>query len=360
MNVVDFFCGCGGTSLGFQHAGMNVAVGIDIDPMAGATFMANFPRARFSKVDIRDLGTEDLAKLLPPRPWLFSGCAPCQPFSKQNSARRARDSRRTLLDHFGRHVSALRPEYVFVENVPGLQRIGHGGPFGRFQRTLKDGGYHSESGVLPALWFGVPQLRERLVVLASRLGPISLPEPTHGHGRLPFTTVRQWIGSLPPLEAGQTDPHDSVHRASALSAPNIRRIQTTPEGSGRESWPDELLLMCHRGHKGHGDVYGRLAWGKPAAGITTRCISLSNGRFGHPAQDRALSAREAACLQTFPLNYKFLGTLTSMAVQIGNAVPPLMARCVGETFMAHYRTISRQQDEPRRGPRGSSSRDRGR
>ncbi len=173
--------------------------------------------------------------------------------------------------------------------------------------------------------------------MASLLGSIELPEATHGDGKLPFSTVRQWIGELPPLNAGDTHPNDPVHRASVLSALNLRRIQVTQEGKGREGWPEDLLLDCHRTHGGHSDVYGRLAWDRPAAGITTRCISLSNGRFGHPEQDRDLSAREAASLQTFPRTYQFAGALTSIAKQVGNAVPPLMARRLGEAIVAHYR-----------------------
>ncbi|HEX8954895.1 MAG TPA: DNA cytosine methyltransferase, partial [Burkholderiaceae bacterium] len=125
------------------------------------------------------------------------------------------------------------------------------------------------------------------------------------------------------------------HRAAALSKLNLARIAATPEGGGREHWPRRLLLDCHKGHAGHTDVYGRLAWDKPAAGLTTRCISYSNGRFGHPEQDRAISVREAACLQTFPTDFVFCGSLNSRAKQIGNAVPPLMARSVGQKIRDH-------------------------
>ena len=337
ISVLDFFCGCGGTSLGFRQAGMRIATGLDMDVSAGATFKANFPEAQFIERDIRDMRTESLRRFLPPRPWRFSGCAPCQPFSRQNKKRMKRDVRRTLLDHFARFVEAYSPDFVFVENVPGVQNVSAGGPLGRFRKLLKTNGYEYAVGVLPALWFGVPQQRSRLVLVASRDGRVALPEPTHGPGKLPYSTVREWIGDLPPLRAGETDPKDPAHRASTLSEQNMRRILATPEGKGREAWPRELLLKCHREHGGHTDVYGRLSWDKPAAGLTTRCISLSNGRFGHPAQSRALSAREAACLQTFPRNFQFIGTLTSMASQVGNAVPPLMAQRVGESFNAAVR-----------------------
>ena len=124
------------------------------------------------------------------------------------------------------------------------------------------------------------------------------------------------------------------HTAAKLSDLNIKRIKATPEGKGRESWPEELILKCHKKYKGHTDVYGRLSWDKPASGLTTRCISYSNGRFGHPEQDRAISVREAALLQTFPLDYSFTGSLVSKAKQIGNAVPPKMAEALGRAIIA--------------------------
>jgi DNA (cytosine-5)-methyltransferase 1 len=147
--------------------------------------------------------------------------------------------------------------------------------------------------------------------------------------------VQDWIGNLPRIRAGETHPDDQDHQAALLSDINLKRIALTPEGGNRESWPQNLWLDCHRDHKGHTDVYGRLSWNKPAAGLTTRCISYSNGRFGHPEQNRAISVREAACLQTFPRHYAFRGNLNSRARQIGNAVPPLMAQRFGEAILEH-------------------------
>lgn len=153
--------------------------------------------------------------------------------------------------------------------------------------------------------------------------------------RRPVATVRDWIGGLPTIAAGCTDPGDPDDRSAALSTMNLRRIAWTREGGGREAWPKSLLLDCHKGFDGHSDVYGRLAWDRPAAGLTTRCISYSNGRFGHPDQNRALSVREAACLQTFPRRYRFVGSLESKARQVGNAVPPLTAKAMGRAFLKH-------------------------
>ena len=194
----------------------------------------------------------------------------------------------------------------------------------------------------------MPQRRGRLIVLASRLGVPGFPEPTHGIGRLPYSTVRDWIADLPPIAAGETHPTVKNHQAAALSELNMKRIRATPEGGDRLDWPAELWLECHSGgYDGHTDVYGRMMWESPATGLTTRCISYSNGRFGHPKQDRAISAREAASLQTFPEDFEFMGSLTSQARQIGNAVPILLAESVGRHLLAHLNravdTAMRQQ-----------------
>ncbi|HHW4184998.1 TPA: DNA cytosine methyltransferase [Yersinia enterocolitica] len=334
IKVFDFFSGCGGTSQGFHQAGMDIAFGLDHDKDSAASFKLNFPNAFFLAEDIRTVEQSDIATIVnslrDEAYILFSGCAPCQPFSRQNSHRKENDPRLDLLKEFSRFVEYSLPDFVFVENVPGMQKVSttHG-TFSEFVHLLTKLGYTYKYDVLPALWFGVPQTRERLVLIASRICEVRLPDKTHGIDSNPYSTVKEWISTLPPIEAGEI--HDSVadHEAAKLSSINIERIKATPEGGGRLSWPDHLILECHKNHKGHTDVYGRLSWDKPASGLTTRCISYSNGRFGHPEQNRALSVREAACLQTFPRDYSFSGTLQSKARQIGNAVPPKMAEAVG-------------------------------
>lgn len=339
IDVFDFFSGCGGTSCGFAQAGMNIKFALDFDPEASATFEKNFPEAVVITKDIRRANPDDLASVVGgrERPLLFSGCAPCQPFSRQNLLKNEADSRRSLLGEFGRFVEYWLPEYVFIENVPGLQRIRtNGGPLPAFVRLLKKIGYDVEIDVLPASAFGVPQTRQRLVLLASLVGPIELPKPSHGDRSTPLSTVRDWISDLAPISAGEVHPDDPDHQSSTLTSINLRRIKATPEGGGREAWPEELWLQCHREHDGHSDVYGRLSWDRPAAGLTTRCISYSNGRFGHPEQDRGLSVREAACLQTFPREFRFFGSLSSRAKQVGNAVPPLMAKAFAYQVLRHW------------------------
>ncbi|MCA1176660.1 MULTISPECIES: DNA cytosine methyltransferase [unclassified Pantoea] len=338
IKVFDFFSGCGGTSQGFHQAGFDVVFGLDFDADAAASFSENFPNSTFINADIRSVDEDILARfkeqVAENCPVLFSGCAPCQPYSRQNSNKKNDDPRLDLLKEFARFVKKNVPDFVFVENVPGMQKFDKSeGTFNDFLKTLSYLGYNFDYKVLPASWFGVPQTRERLVLLAAKDYEVSLPEKTHGDGKNPYSTVREWISHLPPIGAGESHAHIKDHIAAKLSEKNLQRIQCTPEGGGRESWPAHLLLECHKKHKGHTDVYGRLSWDKPASGLTTKCISYSNGRFGHPDQNRALTVREAACLQTFPDHYKFVGGMQSKARQIGNAVPPKMSEAIGKHIL---------------------------
>lgn len=338
IKVFDFFSGCGGTSKGLKEAGCEIFFGLDYDYDSGQTFQANNPDAIFFNEDIRSVKLNDLFQLVKKAKQdshvLFCGCAPCQPFSRQNKNKSKEDPRRGLLNEFGRFIEYYCPDYVLIENVPGLQNVDiNDGPLHDFITLLKKKDYNLAYGVIPALWYGVPQTRERFVLMASLHSPIHLPERTHNGEDIPFATVRDWIGNIPPIEAGESHPTLRDHVSAKLSALNLKRIKATPEGKGREFWPKELLLECHKNHTGHSDVYGRLAWDKPASGLTTRCISYSNGRFGHPEQHRAISVREAALLQTFPLDYIFIGSMLSKAKQIGNAVPPKMAESIGHVFM---------------------------
>ncbi|MEN4933956.1 DNA cytosine methyltransferase [Pantoea agglomerans] len=334
IRVFDFFSGCGGTSQGFKQAGFDVAFGLDFDQDSACSFKLNFPDAHFINADIRTIADDAIENLYYSNDnsmSIFSGCAPCQPYSRQNLNKKADDPRLDLLKEFGRFVKYYLPDFVFVENVPGMQKFNENeGTFKAFINMLSVHGYNTDFKVLPAAWFGVPQTRERLVLLAAKNHKVTLPVQSHGLEDSPYSTVRDWIGSLPPIAAGESHKVISDHVSARLSDLNLQRIKATIEGGGRESWPDHLILNCHRKHKGHSDVYGRLYWDRLASGLTTRCISYSNGKFGHPDQNRAISVREAACLQTFPLDYKFWGSLNSKAKQIGNAVPPKMAEAIGQ------------------------------
>lgn len=340
IKVFDFFSGCGGTSAGLEAAGMEISMGLDIDADAAATFCQNFPNAQFIRKDLTKLRADALKPFVPEHrevPILFCGCAPCQPFSKQNGQHKKKDHRVPLLRHFGRFVIYFKPEFVLVENVPGLQQFNLGpGPLPDFLKMLKRLKYEVSVATLDCCDYGVPQKRSRFVLMASLIGSVSLPPKTHGPDTSDkhYSTVGDWISDLPALDAGQECSSVPNHRAASLSATNLKRIKATPPGGGRLDWPEDLVLKCHsNGHSGHTDVYGRLRIDQPASALTTRCISLSNGRFGHPTQNRAISVREAACLQTFPRNFVFHGNLNSMARQVGNAVPPLLAQRLGEAYI---------------------------
>jgi DNA (cytosine-5)-methyltransferase 1 len=347
MDFYDFFSGCGGTSAGMQAAGLTVRLGIDWDADAHATFAANFAKAKFLCQDLRTITTAHLCDFIPKqrsRPIVFGACAPCQPFSRQNRLRADDDNRRTLLREFHRFVRAFKPEYLFVENVPELGAEERDGPFGDFTALLERLGYWFAYKTVMAYHYGVPQRRRRLILVASKLAPISFPEATHGPGtdnpKLP--AVWDHIGHLPPIAAGEAHPDVPNHRAAILSPMNLKRITSIPVGGSRLDLPKTLQLDCHKFHDGHTDVYGRIAKDQPAPALTTRCISLSNGRFGHPTQHRAISVREAACIQTFPMSFVFEGSMTSAGRQVGNAVPVELARIFGHAFLTHHRAVRRK------------------
>ena len=341
IKVFDFFSGCGGTSKGFHKSGLTPFFALDIDKDAASTFGSNFPDATVVTSDIMCFDTRKLDELIDQADLkLFCGCAPCQPFTGQNTTKpdSKKDSRRSLLSKFGELVVKYVPDYVFVENVPGIQRIVGNNVLTRFTNGLEDLGYHTVVDVVESRKYGVPQKRRRLVLLASKHAKIGLPDPTHdpASGKS-YSTVRDWISHLPPIQAGETHSTVPNHRAANLSPLNMRRISATPKEGSRADWPEELRLVCHtkKGYSGHTDVYGRMRWDGPATGLTTRCISLSNGRYGHPEQNRAISVREAAALQTFPDDYTFCGSLNSQARQIGNAVPVLLAEVFGRHILDH-------------------------
>ena len=340
IKVFDFFSGCGGASCGLHASGMDVVYGLDSDADAAATFQSNFPEAVFDLTDISTVSPQRIRSLMTskgPGPTVFCGCPPCQPFTKQNTYKSPDDFRIRLLSEFGRLVAACQPDIVFVENVPGIRSFdAEYNPLKQFLKHLGSD-YQITKDVIPVMKYGIPQTRRRFILLASRHGSIGLPPFTNGAGtpNPRYRTVRESIAHLPRLAAGEEHSEDPSHRAAQLSALNLARIRRTPEGGGHRAWPRHLRLACHARTAGYTDVYGRLAWDRPASGLTTRCISYSNGRFGHPDQDRALSIREAACLQTFPPNYVFKGSLGSMARQIGNAVPARLARILGEHVSAH-------------------------
>jgi DNA (cytosine-5)-methyltransferase 1 len=341
IKAVDFFCGAGGLTRGLKRAGVDVILGVDGNDQFRDTYVRNNPPTRFLCRNIRTLSAEELEGELGDRagvPLLFAACAPCQPFSQQRTSHR--DVRqRTLLGEMLRFVEHFTPDYLLFENVPGIARVKGNSTYNRVVAVLTELGYSHDAGTLDAKAYGVPQTRRRHILLGSRIGEVLLPKPTHGTGLKPYTTVRQAISKYPPIKAGEIYTHVPNHRASSLTRINLQRIGATAhDGGDRRDWPAGITLECHRkGYDGHTDVYGRMRWDRPAPTLTCRCHSLSNGRYGHPVQDRAMSLREAAALQTFPNRYVFYGTSkASIGEQIGNAVPVRLAAALGRAIMRSH------------------------
>jgi DNA (cytosine-5)-methyltransferase 1 len=335
---IDFFSGCGGTSLGLKKAGIEVVRGIDIDSSCREVYEKNIRGADFLCADISTLKPEEALEGIKRRKndlLLFSACAPCQPFSA-HAKPSVDDSRRSLLLKFAKFVRYHEPEFLFIENVPGIQNVKGNSTFNKFKKILDKLGYQVKFDIVDAKDYGVPQTRKRLLLLASNIKgiDIDLPKPTHGADLRPYRTVRDSISSLPVLRHGMTHSKINGHRARGLSELNYKRMKLTPKNGGnRFSWPKEYWLECHKNRKGHGDVYGRMFWDRPAPTLTCKCTSATNGRYAHPSQNRSITPREAACLQTFPLSFKFYGEIDQVTRHVGNAVPPLLSKKVGKKIL---------------------------
>jgi DNA (cytosine-5)-methyltransferase 1 len=340
MKAVDFFCGAGGLTRGLLDAGIDVVAGLDRDEACRRTYEHNNPDVQFIQADVREVSLNDLrtkCRLQRFDDVLFAGCAPCQPFSSQRKGNGKRHDA-TLLGEFGRLVEAALPGYVLIENVPGIAKVRGFSTFQRFLKMLDANGYKHVHHVLDAKHYGVPQKRRRLVLLAVRYLIPSLPEPKFGNQRRPIRTVRQAISHFPAITAGQKHSEIPNHVAASITDLNLKRLRLTPhDGGDRRSWPKHLRLECHKGnYKGHTDVYGRMSWDCPSPALTGRCHSISNGRYGHPEQDRAISLREAAAIQTFPDGYVFFGSNKHIAMQIGNAVPVRLAEHIGKHLLQSF------------------------
>lgn len=341
VSAVDLFCGAGGLTHGLMQAGIKVEAGIDIDGQSKYAYTKNNPNAKFYQWDVGRKRYPSIDNLFDQSKYrLLAGCAPCQPFSKLTQAI-DRHQCWNLLSNFGRFVVGIKPELVTMENVPELAERGRD-VFERFVRTLEELDYFVDWKIVRCETYGVPQFRRRLVLLASRLGEIKVPD-----GKCRFKSkwrsVRQAIGDLPPLESGEESDSDRLHVAAALSDLNLKRIRATShDGGNRRDWPENLMLDCHKrptGERYH-SIYGRMWWDRPAPTMTTLCTGIGNGRFGHPEQDRSITLREAAILQSFPSTYEFWpaqiklnrGAVSRM---IGNAVPPKLAKALGVAILEH-------------------------
>ena len=298
--VVDLFCGAGGLSHGFHLEGFEVVAGIDTDEHCRYAFEHN-NNAIFIRRDVAKLTAQEINTLFTPgKRRVLVGCAPCQPFSTYSQKNSGTEWQ--LVTRFGQLIDQVRPDVLSMENVPRLLAFHKGTIFKRFVQRLRTAKYHVVWDVLYAPDYGLAQTRSRLVLLASRLGPIELPRPTH---KRKHRTVRDEIAHLPAIRHGEVDEKDPLHRASALTEVNLRRIAAAKPGGSWKDWNRRLVADCHKVEtgKGYSSVYGRMSWSAPAPTITTQFYGFGNGRFGHPRQDRALSLREGALLQGFPVGY---------------------------------------------------------
>lgn len=335
---VDLFCGVGGLSCGLTAQGIRVVAGIDVDPACQYPYETNHEGAKFLLRDITTVSGKELNALWSPGVVrLLAGCAPCQPFSSYANTATVDKAKWRLLLEFARLVDESRPDLVTMENVPRLQQAQ---PFKNFLRALKRGGYQVAYAVVNAADYGTPQQRKRLVLVASRLGPVAVPEPTH-KGSENWVTVRQAVGHLTKLKDGQSCKNDPLHISSALSDLNRARIRVSKPGGTWRDWPDHLVADCHQRESGKhsAGVYGRMEWDKPAPTMTTMCNGYGNGRFGHPEQHRGISLREAAIFQSFPETYRFTRegervVIKTVARLIGNAVPPKLGEAVARALYA--------------------------
>ncbi|WP_294605843.1 DNA cytosine methyltransferase [uncultured Lactobacillus sp.] len=339
INAVDLFCGIGGLTYGVQRSGINVVAGIDIEEACRYPYTKN-NNADFYNKDIKTISSTFVNSLYPNDTDIkvLMGCAPCQPFSSYSYRYKGSDTNKNkmdLLDYFGKIVADIKPDIVSMENVPQLRKEPI---FKKFINLLKNNNYKVNWQIVYAPEYGVPQKRKRLVLLASKTFNLKLIPPVCSKDNYP--TVRDAIGSLPPIKSGETSKLDSMHRAVQLSNLNLMRIKQSKPGGTWDDWDKKLLPKAYKKKSGQSykSVYGRMKWDEPAPTITTQFYGFGNGRFGHPNQDRALSYREGAILQTFPKNYKFIDnehqiSSRKLGIMIGNAVPVKLGEAIGKSIM---------------------------
>lgn len=342
--AIDLFCGIGGLTYGIQQTGINVVAGVDIDSTCQYAYEKN-NNAIFINKGIEEIKKEELQVYYPKSCIkILMGCAPCQPFSTYSlryTKEGPKDEKWKLLYFFRDLAKEIQPEIISMENVPQLVK---NNVFVDFVEGLKNEGYHVSWKVVNCAGYGVPQNRNRLVLLASKLGEINLIPPLYKEKD--YITVKEAIGNLPKIADGEIYKKDTLHRASKLSKINKKRIRCSVPGGTWKDWDESLQLSCHKKNtgKGYRSVYGRMEWDKPSPTITTQFYGYGNGRFGHPEQDRAISMREGAILQSFPPNYKFIDighplSNHQIGVHIGNAVPVKLGEAIGNSILIHLHNL---------------------
>lgn len=338
IEAIDLFCGIGGLTYGLRQANIDVLAGLDNDESCEYPYKKN-NNCKFISADIAKYDFEEMKGLYSKDSIrVLVGCAPCQPFSSHTykAKNKQNDTRWNLINYFIRAIKILKPHIISMENVRGLTKTNI---FKIFLRELKQLGYQVNYNVVYCPDYGIPQNRSRLILLGSKLGKINLPNKTHKKDN--YVTVKDIIKNLPKIKSGEIYNKDSVHRAKNLSALNIKRIkQSKPNGSWKD-WDKKLLPECYRKKSGqtYTSVYGRMSWNNVSPTITTQFYNYGSGRFGHPKQDRALSIREGALLQTFPDHYDFgeKVSMTTTGRHIGNAVPPRLGFLIGKVIKEHIK-----------------------
>lgn len=350
LACIDLFCGAGGLTHGLQREGINVVAGIDIDQACRHPFEYNNDSG-FIERDVDHLKISDLKQLFGNADIrILAGCAPCQPFSTYSQRYDVVGSPRWgLLYQFSRLIKGSKPDLVTMENVPSLAKHA---VYDDFVDSLETLGYRVWSQVVDCSEYGLPQSRKRLVLLASRAGPIEITPPKTGKAR----TVKKAIGRLPPISHGESHLRDAMHVAAKLSDLNIERIQASIPGGTWRDWPDHLIAACHRRDTGrtYPGVYGRMRWDEPSPTLTTQFFGFGNGRFGHPEQDRAISLREGAILQGFPKSYSFVPKgapvhFKALGRMIGNAVPVTLGEVIGRSISEHLGIKAKKTKDPNKG-----------
>ncbi|MBA2285576.1 MAG: DNA cytosine methyltransferase [Ktedonobacteraceae bacterium] len=342
-SVIDVFCGIGGLTHGFVKEGFNVIAGLDIDVSCQYAYEKN-NKAKFICKGIKDVKARDILGLYPKGTTkILVGCAPCQSFSKYQSRYGQKDEKWKLLEAFADLIVETQPDVVSMENVPELLRFQKGLVFKNFVGRLERAGYDITRYLPYCPDYGIPQKRTRLVLFASKLGSIKLIEKTNTPEQ--YKTVRDAIYHLPPIAAGEMCASDPLHKSPQLSELNLKRIKQSRPGGTWEDWDEDLRAACHTKESGstYVSVYGRMEWDEPAPTLTTECCSFGCGRFGHPEQDRAISLREAALIQTFPINYTFGQDILFnkiIARHIGNAVPVDLGRVIAKSIKRHLEELN--------------------
>lgn len=331
--AIDIFAGGGGLTVGLKRAGFHVVAAVEIEQHAFATYKTNHPEVKAFKQDIRTVKGESLLELSPNRKIdLLSGCPPCQGFSRLTARHRRVDPRDELVLEMSRLVREVQPLMVMMENVPGLPTKGKRF-FEELLQELESLGYIVEWDVLQVADYGVPQSRKRLVLLAGKGFSVHLPKATHSQtgtdGLQPWRTLHDAIGFMPEpavlldTQAKGGPQRFNWHVVRKISQRTLEILREARPGESRSKLPEALRPPCHKNRQeGFSNVYGRMAWDQVSSTITGGCTTVSKGRFGHPEKDRTISVREAALLQTFPIDYIFDTPYIDHVCEIvGNALP---------------------------------------